>query len=57
MDGQGRALGAEPGSLGKMNMKLPPRGKDQNLFGQLPPLPAKRNFPTAAQQDANSAVN
>lgn len=49
--------GQSQGSLGKMNKKLPPIGKDGNLFGQLPPLPAKRNFPMPARKDANSAVN
>ena len=49
--------GQSQGSLEKMKKKLPPRGEDRNLFGQLPPLPAKTHFPVPARQDANSAVN
>lgn len=49
--------GQSQGSLGEMSKKLPPRGEDRSLFGQLPPLPEKRNFPMPTLQDANSAVN
>lgn len=53
----GKFFGPEPGVTGEMSKKLPPRGEDRSLFGQLPPLPEKRNFPMPTLQDANSAVN